>query len=75
MMIVEINGLSKVYFCGNYKDHFRKISKRKAKKTIPTYFSFKEAKREGWLFTKDNNWCEPGQEYAAVCPECVKKYF
>ena len=52
----------------NYKE-----LKEECKETIPIFASFKEAKEAGWVFTKHISYCKPGQEFAAICPECAKE--
>lgn len=43
-------------------------------KIIPTYYSYQHAHDEGWRFTNDIRFKEPGtMGDVAVCPDCSKK--
>ena len=41
--------------------------------TITEYYSMDHALDEGWVATKDRMFCEPGNDYAWICPACAAK--
>lgn len=42
--------------------------------SIPEYWSADHAKNEGWKYTTDPLFCQPGKAGVWVCPECSAKY-
>ena len=41
--------------------------------TIPKFYSHQQAKEKGWRATKHHKYCEPGKDFAYVCPDCWKR--
>jgi hypothetical protein len=42
-------------------------------KSITKYYSEQEAKKAGWMCTRNIMFCEPGKAFVWVCPDCAKK--
>lgn len=40
---------------------------------IPSFYSEKHAKDEGWVKTDHIKYCPPDKQYVWVCPECAAK--
>ena len=46
----------------------------KTEEPIKHYYSWQHAKNEGWKYTKNEIFCEPGKDGAWICPACAKEY-